>query len=142
MFGDGLQTLRIMAVNEAAITRYGYSESEFLALTIRDIRSVEEQARLEQELARRTDEGAVRTDVRHRAKDGRLFEVDLVARPLEFAGRRARLVLARDVTAQRHLEDQRRQAQKMEAVGQLAGGIAHDFNNPLPPIPGSAPPLP
>src|SRR5438034_557867 len=119
MFVYDFETLRILAVNGAAVARYGHTESEFLQLTLRDIRPPEEQARLEEELARRPDDGAVRGSVRHWTKQGKRFEVDLVARPLEFAGRRARLVLARDVSAQRQLEEQLRQSQKMEAVGQI-----------------------
>src|SRR5205085_12167705 len=67
MFVYDFETLRIMAVNEAAITIYGYSEAQFLALTNRDIRPPEEQGRLEQELARGPDAGAVGAGGRHRA---------------------------------------------------------------------------
>src|SRR5207302_2771657 len=101
MFVYDFDTLRILAVNGAAVVRYGHTEPEFLQLTLRDIRPPEEQARLDEELAQRSADGAVRTGVRHRTKQVKRFDVDLIARPLDFAGRRARPVLARDVSAQR-----------------------------------------
>ncbi len=69
----------------------------------------------------------------NRTKDGRTITCEWFNTPLltddgRFGGL---LCLGRDVTEQRSLEAQLRQAQKMEAVGQLAGGVAHDFNNLL-----------
>src|SRR5438309_4044738 len=107
-------TLRFLAVNAAAVQRYGYSEHEFLAMTVRDIRPASESVRFEETL--HNDTGGTFTGFRHRRKDGTLIDVDIESQPITFAGRPARLVLARDVTARRQLEDQLRQAQKMEAV--------------------------
>ncbi len=64
-------------------------------------------------------------------KDGRKIIVELRTYPLKLARQVVVLGIARDITPRRELEGQFRQAQKMEAVGQLAAGVAHDFNNIL-----------
>jgi len=76
----------------------------------------------------------------NRKKDGTLFVEDATISPVRDAsGRTVNYVaVKRDITHEVELEEQLRQAQKMEAVGQLAGGIAHDFNNLLQAINGYA----
>jgi signal transduction histidine kinase/ActR/RegA family two-component response regulator len=65
-----------------------------------------------------------------------VIDVEVTSHELSFAGRLAQLVLAKDVTERKRLEEQFRHAQKMEAIGRLAGGVAHDMNNMLTVING------
>jgi len=66
-------------------------------------------------------------------KDGRRVDVSIAVSPILDAEGRVvgASAIARNITAQKKIEDQLRQSQKMEAVGRLAGGVAHDFNNLL-----------
>jgi PAS domain S-box-containing protein len=72
-------------------------------------------------------------ELRGRRRDGSVIDISLSAAPLRDARGGASGVIAvmADVTERKLLEQQFRQAQKMDAVGRLAGGIAHDFNNLL-----------
>jgi PAS domain S-box-containing protein len=93
-----------LAVNDAAVERYGYSRDEFLAMTIEEIRPGDEIARLRQAIATSPDRYVAGEIWRHRKKDGTIVEVDVSAQNLLFEGREARLVVANDVTERRRGE--------------------------------------
>jgi two-component system sensor histidine kinase/response regulator len=96
-------TLRFVAVNEAAVRHYGYSEEEFLGMTLRDIRPPEDLANLDSSLAeiraeQESHSSAHARPSRHLRRDGSLIDVEIASNPIQLGHRPARLVLATDVT--------------------------------------------
>lgn len=127
-------TLRILAVNDAAVRQYGYTREEFLRTSMKGLLPADDETQLLQALESATDEIKNLTESRHRRKDGSVFPVEVSARPLEVSGLKARLVLAADISEKKELQDRFLRAQRLESLGMLASGIAHDLNNMLAPI--------
>jgi len=95
------ETLAFLAVNRAATDLYGFSAGEFLAMTINDIRPPEEIPALLEDLATNPVGHTMGSEWLHRKKDGTLIEVEVASQPLVFRGRRARIVLAHDISDRR-----------------------------------------
>lgn len=91
-------TTRFLNVNKAAIDNYGYSATEFLSMTLFDIRPESEHSRLVRQLE--DDSVERRGQWQHRRKDGSLFSVSVMSRPIRYSGKPARFVVALDITAQ------------------------------------------
>ncbi len=130
---------RIVFANTRLFALTGYTEAELVGRPVFTLMTPEGagQAQSRLEAARQGQDVAPYFETELIRKDGSQISIEAnFSRVMKDGRVVARLGVVRDVTDRKLLEDQLRQAQKMEAVGQLSGGIAHDFNNLLTVIAG------
>jgi diguanylate cyclase (GGDEF)-like protein/PAS domain S-box-containing protein len=107
-----IETLRFLAVNDTAIARYGFSQEEFLVMTIKDLHPEKEVPRIIEHRA--TPLSAVNKPEiwQHRTKDGKLIEVEISSHELIFDEIPARMVVAYDVTERKRAEEALRNSEE------------------------------
>jgi len=118
----------ILEVNARTEEILGYSREAIIGKRLEDFLPAEERERKPLRLRDLVEGRSLLSERRLQRRNGSIAEVEISTRDLGDGRFQA---IVRDISERRRLEEQLRQAQKMEAVGQLTGGIAHDLNNLL-----------
>ncbi len=111
MWAYDRDTLRFLAVNDAAVDLYGYAREEFLSMRITDVCTPEEVDRLLIDMLRNRGAFERSGEWRHHAKDGTPIDVEITSHTLEFDRRKASLVMAENITERKRAERQLREAE-------------------------------
>ena len=134
---------RFFYANEAACRNLGYSREELLTMRVQDIDPAFPPGGWPIHLKKLRKKGTLTVVSTHVRKDGSRFPVEVSANYIAYDGHEYNCAIIRDISERLLAEEEKRtiqaqlvQAQKMEALGNLAGGVAHDFNNLLTAIRG------
>ncbi|MFH1074997.1 MAG: ATP-binding protein [Candidatus Firestonebacteria bacterium] len=123
--------LNILDVSESAALIYGYSRCELLDLTADMLEPPELRQGFKSTVHQIYESGELVKESVNMKKNGAIFPVEYSTRCFERNGKQLLHMIVRDITGRKLLEGQLIQAQKLEAVGQLASGVSHEFNNLL-----------
>jgi two-component system cell cycle sensor histidine kinase/response regulator CckA len=131
---------KIIYVNDAFCKTYGYQFDEVIGKPIDFIRPMEHIESAPESAGSTAAKQSWPRELYNKRKDGSIFPI-LLSKAVVYDDNKKPMAIvgvASEITEHKKIEEQLRQGQKMEAIGQLAGGIAHDFNNILTAINGYA----
>jgi len=130
--------LRFLEVNPAVIERIGYGREQLSLMSAVDLHPKERRKEAERVMTDILAGTTALCTIPIETKAGKLIPVETKVIKGTWDDKEVLFAISRDISSRIKLEEQLRQSEKMEAIGQLAGGIAHDFNNQLSGIMGYA----